>query len=231
MRWQGVVFDKDGTLFDFHATWSAWAASFVHGIASDADHAARLAERMRFDLAARAFHPDSPVIAGTPGEVASLLLPLLPGVGTERLIDRINAAAVAAPQVEAAPLRPLLTRLRAAGLRLGVATNDAEAPAMAHLGRAGVAGLFDFIAGYDSGHGAKPGPGQLLAFVAATGVDPGRVVMVGDSTHDLAAGRAAGMAAVGVLTGLATRADLASAADAVLPDIGALPGWLGLDGE
>jgi hypothetical protein len=36
---------------------------------------------------------------------------------------------------------------------------------------------------------------------------------------------------VGVLTGLATRADLTPGADAVLADIGALPGWLGLDGE
>ena len=228
MRWQGVVFDKDGTLFDFHATWSAWAARFVEGIATDPAHADRLAARMGFDLGAGRFQPDSPVIAGTPGEVAALLLPLLPGVGPERLIDRINAAAVAAPQVEAAPLRPLLTGLRAAGLLLGLATNDAEAPALAHLERAGVADLFDFIAGYDSGFGGKPAPGQLLAFVAHTGVDPARTVMVGDSTHDLAAGRAAGMATVGVLTGMAGEGDLAPHADAVLRDIGALPGWLGV---
>jgi phosphoglycolate phosphatase len=52
--------------------------------------------------------------------------------------------------------------------------------------------------------------------------------MVGDSTHDLDAGRAAGMATVGVLTGLAGAADLAPHADAILPDIGALPGWLGV---
>ena len=52
--------------------------------------------------------------------------------------------------------------------------------------------------------------------------------MIGDSTHDLDSGRAAGMATVGVLTGLATRADLAPHADVVLADIGALPAWLGL---
>jgi phosphoglycolate phosphatase len=228
MRWQGVVFDKDGTLFDFHATWSAWAAGFVAGLARDQDHADRLAARMRFDLASGRFHPDSPVVAGTVVEVAALLLPDLPGIGPVELIARINAAAVAAPQVPAAPLRPLLERLRAAGLRLGVATNDAEVPALAHLDRAGVRELFDFVAGYDSGHGGKPAPGQLLAFAAATGVDPARAVMVGDSTHDLDAGRAAGMATVGVLTGLAGAADLAPHADAVLPDIGALPGWLGV---
>ena len=38
-----------------------------------------------------------------------------------------------APQRPAAPLGPLLAGLRGQGLKLGVATNDAEAPARAHL--------------------------------------------------------------------------------------------------
>jgi phosphoglycolate phosphatase len=58
------------------------------------------------------------------------------------------------------------------------------------------------------------------------GLVPADVVMVGDSLHDLMAARAAGMHAVGVLTGLAEAAILAPFADAVLPDIGALPEWL-----
>ena len=60
-----------------------------------------------------------------------------------------------------------------------------------------------------------------------TGLPPERIAMVGDSTHDLLAGRAAGMMTVGVLTGLATTTDLSPHADVVLPDIGHLPGWLG----
>jgi phosphoglycolate phosphatase len=50
--------------------------------------------------------------------------------------------------------------------------------------------------------------------------------MVGDSKHDLDAGRAAGMKAVAVLTGIATRADLAPHADVVLADITGLAGWI-----
>ncbi|MFD2856539.1 HAD family hydrolase [Seohaeicola zhoushanensis] len=50
--------------------------------------------------------------------------------------------------------------------------------------------------------------------------------MVGDSTHDLFAGRTAGMHTVGVLTGVAGHEDLAPHADVVLPDIGHLPAWL-----
>ena len=47
--------------------------------------------------------------------------------------------------------------------------------------------------------------------------------MIGDSTHDLDSGRAAGMTTIAVLTGLASRADLAPHADVVLDDIAALP--------
>ena len=50
--------------------------------------------------------------------------------------------------------------------------------------------------------------------------------MIGDSLHDLHAARSAGMVAVGVLTGLASRADLAPAADIVLDSIADLPDWL-----
>ncbi|MBC7181003.1 MAG: HAD hydrolase-like protein, partial [Roseovarius sp.] len=64
------------------------------------------------------------------------------------------------------------------------------------------------------------------AFARAMAREPARVVMVGDSTHDLMAGRAAGMQCVGVLTGTASRADLESLADIVLPDIGHIPAWL-----
>jgi len=87
---------------------------------------------------------------------------------------------------------------------------------------------FDFIAGFDSGHGAKPGPGMLLAFARACGLAPHQVLMVGDSRHDLAAGRAAGMPTLAVLTGVAEAGDLADLADAVRPDIGHLPDLLGL---
>lgn len=67
---------------------------------------------------------------------------------------------------------------------------------------------------------------MCLAFAAKFGLDPARVVMVGDSLHDLEAGRAAGMRTVAVLTGIAGEAELAPYADVVLADIGSLPAWL-----
>ena len=185
---RGIVFDKDGTLFDFQATWGTWARGLVLAEARTAAQAAALAQALGVDMA--------------------------------------RAASAALPQVPAAPLVPLMAGLRARGLRLGLATNDTEGPARAHLAAAGIAGDFDFVAGFNSGWGGKPAPGQLLAFARAMGLETAECAMVGDSLHDLHAARAAGMVAVGVLTGLAGRAELAPAADAVLGSIAELPAWL-----
>lgn len=223
----GIIFDKDGTLFDFRRTWAEWSARLLLDLANgDGVTATALGAVIGFDLAERDFAPDSPVIAGTPVEIAAILLPHLPGVRQEQLVQRMNLLAAEVPLAEAAALRPLLEELRRRGLRIGLATNDAEAPAHAHLDRSAVHDLFDFIAGCDSGFGAKPEPGQLLGFCAAFGLDPSRVVMVGDSRHDLLAAEKAGMVGIGVLTGIAGPTDLSPFADAILPDISHLPGWL-----
>ena len=222
----GVVFDKDGTLFDFRQSWGGWVHGVLAELGRDPDHAAALANALQFDPATGDFFAGSPVIAASTAEIADVLLPLLPDMTHAHLETWLNRLAGTAQMRPAVPLRPLLLALRSRGLRLGVATNDVESSARAHLLAQDVADLFDLVAGYDSGHGAKPGPGMLLAFAAQTGLDPARVLMVGDSLHDLMAGRAAGMRPVAVLTGVALAADLAPMAEVVLPDIGALPGWI-----
>lgn len=222
----GVIFDKDGTLFDFRRSWGDWAARLVRELAPDEARAAQLARAIGYDLGTGDFHPESPVIAATADDIAAALAPHLPGTGAAALAARMNALAEITPMAEAVPLAPTLGALRDRGLRLGLATNDTEAPARAHLAAHGVAHLFDFVAGCDSGHGAKPAPGMLLAFVHRTGLPPDRVAMVGDSRHDLMAGRAAGMRTVAVLTGIAGAGELAPLADVVLPDIGHLGAWI-----
>lgn len=226
LRADAILFDKDGTLFDFEATWGAWAHDTLERLSrGDAALADRLAGALGYDRTARRFAESSIVIAGTPREVADAIAPIL-GMPAAGLIDDLNDSAAAAPMAEAVPLGPLLSGLRAAGLALGVATNDGEAPARAHLAAAGVTGAFAFIAGFDSGWTPKPDPAMCLAFARALDLAPERIVMVGDSLHDLHAGRAAGMQTVAVLTGPAGAAGLAPHADAVLPDIGHLPDWL-----
>lgn len=222
-----LVFDKDGTLFDFASTWGAFGTAVLMRLSEgDEARAAELGQVIGFDLEKQSYSEDSIVIAGTTDEVAEALFSRLDGWSRTELVQTLNVASANAPQVEAVTLVPFLKSLKASGKKLGVATNDGEMPAKRHLASVGVDAYFDFIAGYDSGHGFKPGPGQLIAFSQHVGVEPARIAMVGDSLHDLEAGRAAGMATIGVLTGMAGPEVLAPLADVVLPDIGHIPAWL-----
>ncbi|PIL20276.1 hypothetical protein P775_10015 [Puniceibacterium antarcticum] len=223
----GVLFDKDGTLFDFGATWNVWAGHTLRDLAEgDVKVLHALADVARYDLETARFLPDSPIIAGTNHEAAVCLASALPGRAVGDIERHLMLTSSEAPLVPAVPLVPFLGVLAGMGLKLGVMTNDTEYGALAHLGTAGVIDLFDFVAGFDSGHGAKPAPEPLLAFARAMGLAPERCVMVGDSSHDLVAGRAAGMLCVGVLTGPAQAEALEVLADVVLPDIGHLPAWI-----
>ena len=224
MAIRGLLFDKDGTLFAFEATWTHWAAGLLADLFGP--RATEIGAGIGFDMASRRFAPSSPIIAETTERLAEMLLPQLPAWSKPALIAHMKARAAVTPLVAPVPLVPLITGLRDRGLKLGLATNDDEISARTHLDRAGLAELFDFVAGYDSGHGGKPAPGQVLAFLAATGLAADEAVMIGDSLHDLHAGRAAGLRTVGVLTGPAPAETLAGHADVVLADIGELPAWL-----
>ena len=224
---KGLVFDKDGTLFHFGASWDRWAGQTIDVLAKgDPQAKAALCVAVGFDSDRQTLLPSSPIIAATLAEVAALMLPETIGFTQAQLVEYLDETAATAPMVPAVPLAPLLDQFRARSLMLGVATNDSVTSARAHLNSADILHRFDFVAGYDSGHGGKPAPGMLLAFCAATGLRPDQVAMVGDSTHDLGAGRAAGMTTIGVLTGPADAATLAPLADVVLANIGEIPAWL-----
>ncbi len=221
-----IIFDKDGTLFDFRASWGAWTQSVLAAFAPLPDDTRRLGAVLGYDPDARTFQRTSPVISMTTPEIAAILLPHLGGITEDALNDKLNALSAAAPMMPTVPLRQVLSDLRARGLRLGLATNDTEYPARVHLEKAGVLDLFDFVVGCDSGWGGKPAPGQLLEFLRRFALAPERVAMVGDSLHDLEAGRRAGMHTVAVLTGIASRDELAGHADVVLDNIGLIGGWM-----
>ncbi len=227
MTISALLFDKDGTLFDFARTWNGWSMSVLTGLAEgDAERLAAMAAAISYDLDGAAFRPDSIVIAGTNAEVAERLSPFVPQMSEGALAAHLIQTAGQAEIAQAVPLAPFLDGLKARGLKVGVMTNDGESSARSHLSRSGVLERFDMVIGADSGFGAKPDPDPLLAFCTHTGADPKATAMVGDSRHDLIAGRAAGMRTIGVLTGMATRADLEDLADVVLPDIGHIPAWL-----
>ncbi len=224
---RGLLLDKDGTLLDFEATWKPINRQVAEVAAGGDGPLAR--ELMRLgghDPDSDRLLPGSPLVAGTAEDVARAWLPLLPeqSLGPlTALIDRVFTEAGALSMAPVGDLPAILGALKARGYRLGLATSDNEASAWMALHRFEVAGHFDFVCGWDSGHGSKPGPGMVQAFCAATGLSPAQVAVVGDSLHDLHMAHAAGAGLrIAVLTGPGTRQDLQDHADLVLDDIHAL---------
>jgi pyrophosphatase PpaX len=109
----------------------------------------------------------------------------------------------------------MLRELRARGHRLGLVTSKREGFARRGLALFGLDALFEIAIFHDDTTRHKPDPEPLLLAAARAGLSPADVVYVGDSIHDVAAGRAAGMRTVSVLWGPFDRATLERAG----PDI------------
>ena len=227
MKVSGILFDKDGTLFDFQKTWGKWAKIFLKKISeNNIEEAIKLGSYIGYNYLTEKFLSNSVVIAGTPNDIAEKIISSLPKWNINELTDYMNEVAKSAEIMAAVPLNPLLLELRAKNLKLGVATNDGNLPTIAHLKSAEIFDFFDFVVGSDSGYGFKPNPGMQIEFCRRFQLEPETVLMVGDSTHDLIAGRSANMICVGVLTGVAQESELNSYADVVLNDIGEIPKFL-----
>lgn len=220
---RAILFDKDGTLLDYWASWGPInrAAARLAGGGDPALEAHLLAVG-GVDQSGRAADAHSILAAGSAHDIAAAWVAAGAGftVATlTRALDDLFEASVA-DVVPVGDLAAILGGLAARGLPLGIASSDGEAAIRATVARFGLDAHVAFVAGYDSGHGPKPEPGMVRAFCRAAGVAPAEVAMVGDTLHDLAMGEAAGVGLrVGVLTGTGTRAALEPHADLVLDSI------------
>ena len=226
----GILFDKDGTLLDYDATWMPLnKQAALEAAGGDPLMAERLLVASGYDPEKDSHLPNSLLVSASNDQIAGSWAQML-GVDATDLTRQITAifeassakTAVAVPGMEA-----VVAALKGRGLRLGVATNDSEDSARSSLAPFGVVECFDFIAGFDSGHGAKPGPGMVTAFCDATGLESAAVAVVGDSHHDMEMGRSAGAGLlVGVLTGTGGHDELAPHAHHVLDSIAELQALL-----
>lgn len=231
---KAVLFDKDGTLVDFNQTWGPAAHSVAARLARGNDgHFTALLEAIGFVPGTRMLAPRSVVVSDPTPVFARRWAVMLEREPTPDFFIEVDALFAEEVLKSVTPLpavRETLASLAAGGRPLGVATNDAEENARQQMRHLSFDRWLPFIAGYDSGHGAKPEPGMILAFARHAGLHPAEVALVGDTLHDMHAAKAAGALAVAVLTGLtgeAARAQLAPHADVVINTLDELEAALG----
>ena len=203
-----VVFDKDGTILDFLKTWLpafSAGASAVAAECGEPDLAPALLKAGGWVDGAEGpyISHDGILLHGTLAQLASAWIETQPIVANhygrdpakiEALLDRLLLDSTVRDATPLGAVDATLRRLRRAGVKLAVVTNDQEATAKAQLHRLGWLEHFAIVIGADSGHGAKPGPGGVRAAIEAAGVSPQRAIMVGDAEADQLAGKAAGCA-------------------------------------
>jgi phosphoglycolate phosphatase len=220
---KGILFDKDGTLLDYDASWLPVNRKLADIAAEgDAALADRLLSACGMDPVTGHVVPDSLLAAGNTRQISEGLVAAGSRLDIDDLTRQLDALFSGAAEfaVPVTDLGAFFRRMKARGYRLGVASSDNQTSIRETARRFGFADCLDYVAGYDSGFGVKPEPGMVLGFCAATGLLPHQVAMVGDNNHDLHMGRNAGVGLnIGVLTGTGSRDSLGKAADYCLADI------------
>ncbi len=219
----GILFDKDGTLIDFEKSWTPVIQQLsLTAAGGDKELAARLMTVGGMDIESGKVIADSLFAAGNTVEIAEAFATEGAVIPYEQMVVDMDDFFAGAYEfaVPVTDLASFFARLKARGLKLGIASSDNERAIRGLSRHLGFEQYLDYVCGYDSGHGAKPEPGMALGFCDATGLAPGEVMMVGDNAHDMEMARRAALGMrVGVLTGTGNAASLGAIAHHVVDDI------------
>ena len=112
----------------------------------------------------------------------------------------------------------LVSALGAQGVRLAVFSNKSHELTLRVVEALLDAGAFAAVAGAQAGVPLKPDPRVALDMAAGMGLDPARVAYLGDSLVDMQTATAAGMIAVGASWGFRTTAELVESGARVVID-------------
>lgn len=231
-----VIFDKDGTLIDFTATWVPLIRKRVRFLLKalgreDEELGGFLLKSWGIDPGSGKIDPRGPCpVSPRADEIV---------IGTMALYQKgypwdeaRQWVAQAFDQADAdsdwrekvVPIKGIqtfLSRLREDGFHTALATSDERKDTEAILSHLAMDGLFDIVLCSGDVSPPKPHPETILTICRRLSVRPDEAVMVGDSVTDMMMGKRAGVAlTVGILEGGVTpREELERVADLVVNSI------------
>ena len=211
-RFDLIVFDWDGTILDSTAAIVRSMQSACHdlGLPRPSDAAARQVIGLGLADALRIAAPDLPEDA-VPEIIGRYRYHYLSCDQDLCLFDGIES---------------LIDELHLGGYALAVATGKARRGLERAFSHSGLGRFFQASRCGDECF-SKPHPQMLIELMEELVVDPGRVLMIGDTTHDLQMAGNAGVAALAVSYGAHPIESLMSIEhEACFSDVKQLAGWL-----
>ncbi len=229
-----IIFDKDGTLIDFHHLWGEkailWVEWLVQQVGGDDALQAALYHTIGYNPITRRTINDSPLAVTPMPKLYTIAAAVLyqHGVGWHEAEDLVQASL--AHTIEALPTADLIKqkgdvagvcrRLQAAGVKLAIATSDSRAPTEATLPLLDIEEQISLIVCGDDKLPGKPAPDGLWHIGQQLGVNPSKIMFVGDTGSDMLTGINAGVACrVGILGGVGDHEVLDAHAHVVLESI------------
>lgn len=233
MKIKGIIFDKDGTLIDFHSLWVDIAVTSIEkfvqinsighvdniekyilesiGVKNNyIDPDGALAHKASYNLALDIYEALLKVDIDIPLEnVRSQMVELFNSSVTNESV-RFNTFT---------DMKELIAKLKARNIFIGLATADTVFSATKCLERLGIIDDFDFVGGDDGRIVPKPDPDMVNRFVELNGLEPKDIAVVGDTLCDMKFAKNSGAMAIGVLSGVSKEEDFQGKADHVIESV------------
>jgi len=232
---QGLFFDKDGTLVDFHHQYASLMGKRTDLILShwreNADSLRKaLGRAVGYDLKTGMISPTGPLAVKTRKETIEICAAVLSQHGmpweeayglTFWAFQQADKDLTMEELIEPSEgLVSLLTLLKERGVLLACLTNDDIRRATDVLAYLGISGCFDLVMGADDVLYPKPHPEIFEKACQRLGLLPKQTAYIGDTVSDMVMAKKGGAGlAVGILGGASDRSLLSQEADVVVENL------------
>ncbi|OAB40756.1 HAD family hydrolase [Paenibacillus antarcticus] len=234
---EAILFDKDGTLFQFMMLWGKWAESVLTGMEKrlmllGKDFTGSIAQVLgtQHDPQGQVCGYDlqGPLAMATIEETHGILAWQLYAAGipwNEALAQAIEICKDAMldirqkkPIVLMNGLLHFLQECKGASIRLGVVTSDETSSTVEQLNWAGISQYFEVIIGRDQVSLGKPHPEMVERASLALGIESQNIVVIGDTNADMQMAKRAGVKLVIGITSLSESTACLLDADVMITD-------------